>query len=68
MKRWMTLFLLGAAIALSGCSGGGADVRSENRIEGTTKGQQLLDLKKAFDAGVISESEYEKERKKILNN
>lgn len=56
------LFLLGA---LSGCGGGGADVKSE--ISTTTTGQQLIDLKKAYDSGAISESEYERERKKILN-
>ena len=33
----------------SGCGGGGAKVQSE--ITTTTKGQQLLDLKKAYDSG-----------------
>ena len=56
------LLVLGA---LSGCGGGGADVKSE--ISTTTTGQQLIDLKKAYDSGAISESEYERERKKILN-
>jgi uncharacterized membrane protein len=33
----------------------------------TTKtGQKLLDLKKAFDAGVITENEYERKRDDIL--
>lgn len=32
-----------------------------------TIGQQLIDLKKARDAGAISESEYEAEKAKILN-
>lgn len=32
-----------------------------------TVGQQLLDLKKARDAGAISEQEYEAEKAKILN-
>lgn len=32
-----------------------------------TVGQQLLDLKKAQDAGAISEQEYEAEKAKILN-
>jgi hypothetical protein len=55
------LFVLGA---LSGCGGGGADVKSDIT---TTTGQQLMDLKKAYESGAISESEYERERKKILN-
>jgi hypothetical protein len=56
------LFVLGA---LSGCGGGGADVKSD--ISTTTTGQELMDLKKAYESGAISESEYERERKKILN-
>ena len=31
-----------------------------------TQGQQLLDLKEAYDSGVISEKEYEATKKKIL--
>jgi hypothetical protein len=50
-------------LSLSAC--GGADVKSE--ITTTTKGEQLLDLKKAYEAGALSQSEYESERKKILN-
>lgn len=49
---------------LAGCGGGGAEVKSE--ITTTTKGQQLLDLKKALDAGAINAQEYERERQRIL--
>jgi hypothetical protein len=35
-------------------------------VSTTTTGQQLIDLKKALDAGAINQQEYEKERKKIL--
>ena len=54
------LFLLGVAAC-----GGGADIKSE--ISTTTTGQQLMDLKKALDSGAITQQEYEKERKKILD-
>jgi len=33
-----------------------------------TQGQQLIDLKKAKDQGVISDDEYEKAKQKILAN
>jgi len=36
-------------------------------VSTTTVGQQLLDLKKALDAGAITQKEYERERKKILD-
>jgi len=54
--------LLGGVVA---CGGGGAEVKSE--VSTTTVGQQLLDLKKALDAGAITQKEYERERKKILD-
>lgn len=53
------------ALGLAGCSGGGADVQTETRS--TTSGQELMDLKKALDSGVITQAEYDRERKKILN-
>lgn len=49
---------------ITACGGGGAEVRSE--VSTTTTGQQLMDLKKALDAGAMTQQEYEKERKKIL--
>ena len=54
------LVVFGAAA----CGGGGAEVKSE--VSTTTTGQQLIDLKKALDAGAINQQEYERERKKIL--
>jgi len=53
-------FLLGVAAC-----GGGAEVTS--KVSTTSTGQQLMDLKKALDSGAITQQEYEKERKKILD-
>jgi hypothetical protein len=52
------------ALAVAGCWGGGADVRNSNRS--TTVGQELIDLQRARDQGVIDEREYERQRKRIL--
>ena len=52
-----------AMLSIAGC--GGADVRTETTT--TTTGQELLDLKKAYDAGVITEREYERKREEILD-
>lgn len=54
--------LLLAAAILTGCSGGGA------RVESNTKsaGEQLQDLDKARDQGLITDREYERMRKRIV--
>ena len=67
MKRHgVAVFLMAILLAASvaGCGGGGAELKSEVRT--TTVGQELTDLKKALDSGVISEKEYETQRKRIL--
>ncbi len=56
------ILIVGVAAA---CGGGGADVKSQ--ITTTTVGQQLIDLKKAYDSGAVTQQEYEQQRKKILN-
>lgn len=64
--RNMMLMLSMSLVVLFGaaaCGGGGASVKADS----TTTGQELMDLKKALDAGVISEKEYNKQREKILD-
>ena len=52
-------------ITLTACGGGGAKVHTQQNA--TTVGQELLDLDKAYQSGLISEREYNSSRKKILN-
>jgi hypothetical protein len=49
--------------ALSGC--GGASV--ENKHVTATTGLQLTDLQKAYEMGILTKDEYERERQKVLN-
>jgi uncharacterized membrane protein len=61
--------LLGAGIValvitLSGC--GGTDTRTTVQSS-QTQGKQLLDLKEAYDKGVITEKEYERTKEDILD-
>lgn len=64
-KTCLALICSIALISLTACGGGGAEIKSE--ITTTTKGQQLLDLKKALDAGAMTKDEYERERVKVIN-
>jgi ABC-type glycerol-3-phosphate transport system substrate-binding protein len=54
--------LMVATAMVSGCGGGGASVQAST----TTMGQELSDLKKAYDEGIISKKEYDKSRERIL--
>lgn len=53
-------------LLLTGCGGGGADVKTSTTTTTTTLGQELLDLKKARDQGVITDKEYETMRQDIM--
>lgn len=57
--------IMALTLGLSGCGGGGATTKVEAR---GTQGQQLLDLKEAYDKGVITESEYNRTKNEILKN
>ena len=52
---------LSMMLAVSACGSS-----SETRVQTQTMGQQLIDLKRAYDAGIISKSEYEAKRKAVL--
>jgi hypothetical protein len=53
-------FTLG--VGFMGCGGGGAKVKAS----GTTVGQELMDLEKAYKDGIITEKEYNKTKSEIL--
>lgn len=52
-------------LTLAACGGGGADAN----IHATTvsKGQELIDLQKALESGVIDQDEYEDQKEAILD-
>jgi uncharacterized lipoprotein YmbA len=60
MKKW--LFVASIAL-LAGCSS-----TEVIRTLDVTVGQQLIDLKNARDNGALSASEYDSQRRKLINN
>lgn len=63
VKTAAVIATMALVMLVAGC--GGTDVR--NQTTATTTGQELLDLKKAYDTGVITEKEYKRKRKEILD-
>jgi hypothetical protein len=66
------LIALSATVLLNGCLGlhlgGGTHttVRNNSQTYDVTLGQQLIDLQKAYDSGIITESQYNSQKKKLL--
>lgn len=64
---WVLVAVLALSCLLIGaCGGGGSRPVQNTTTTTTTKGGELLDLKKAFDEGIISQREYDRQRKVIL--
>lgn len=63
LKTLAAATVLASTLLLTGCGGGDSTIKAET----TTTGQQLLDLKKAYEAGALSEKEYKEQREKILD-
>ena len=66
--KMMRLMMISSALVLAtllttGCGGGDSKVEAST----TTMGQELSDLKKAYDEGIITEKEYEKSKENILD-
>ncbi|MFN0066652.1 MAG: SHOCT domain-containing protein [Limisphaerales bacterium] len=65
MKTALLLLpLLLSATLLTGCGGGGTTVQNT----GKSAGEQLEDLGKARDQGLISDREYDRMRKRIVRD
>jgi hypothetical protein len=59
----MAAALVLMSASLQGCGGGGS---THTEVSTTTTGQELTDLKKALDQGVITQKEYDRKRREIL--
>ena len=69
MNRTNMLRLAGSLIltgVLSGCLSFGSGDETVHQTKTPTTGQELQDLKAAYDKGIISEREYNQQRDRIL--
>ncbi|MCF8145135.1 MAG: SHOCT domain-containing protein [Deltaproteobacteria bacterium] len=62
LRAFILCILLVFGAGLWGCGGGGAELKSRT----TTTGQELIDLKSAYDRGVITKDQYESQKERIL--
>ena len=66
LKIWVLVLAVLICFMLAACGGDKADVKSEPPTITTTLGQELLDLDKAYKDGIITEKEYEKAKKALI--
>jgi hypothetical protein len=70
MKR-ASLVVAGLSLLLAGsfagCSWSVGSGGTKHNVQSPTTGQQLIDLKKARDAGAITDQEYEAQKNKLLS-
>ena len=60
-----------AGLALALAAAGGAGCASEEIVRArldVTVGQQLIDLKKAHDAGALTRAEYDRQRQQLIDS
>ncbi len=67
-RKWVVSVLAAcvSGILFTGCAWSIGDKEGPAREMHPTRGQELIDLKKASDQGAITPDEYEAQKKKIL--
>ena len=66
-RVWFIGMMIVFAGCFGGCCGGGSHtVKTETTTSTTTLGEELKDLKEAYDKGIISEQEYNESKERII--
>jgi len=65
LRICVVILCLALGASFTGCGGGGAKVQTQTRQ--ATVGQELIDLEKAYKDGIITQKEYETQKKRILS-
>lgn len=69
MKKTTVICITSALLlsgVLSGCLSLGGGDETVQQTKTTTVGQELIDLKAAYDKGIITERQYEEQKEKLL--
>lgn len=69
LLKWVRLITASMVLCamFSGCAWQLGGDKSGTTYVQTTRGQELIDLKKAKEQGAISDEEYQAQRQKVLN-
>ena len=69
LTDWAVAAIAGAVMSLllCGCAWSIGSDKPHSAVIEPTRGQELIDLQKAKDQGVITEEEYQAQKKRILN-
>jgi len=65
-KCCVLIVILLVSVNFVACGGGKTDVKSESSTVTTTLGQELQDLDKAYKDGIITQKEYDKAKKRLI--
>lgn len=66
LTAWTMTMMLVPILGLTACGGGGATVQTEHSAYGTTLGQELKDLDDSYKKGIITQSQYEDAKTKLI--
>jgi hypothetical protein len=69
LSKWVCLVVAASAMGIlfPGCAWQIGGDKPGTTVNKPTRGQELIDLKKARDQGAITEDEYQAQRKKVLD-
>ena len=60
------VLIVWVCLNVAACGGGKTEVKSEPSTVTTTLGQELQDLDKAYKDGIITQKEYDKAKKRLI--
>ena len=66
LKFCVLIVVVLVCVNFTACGGSKKDVKSEPSTVTTTLGQELQDLDKAYKDGIITQKEYDKAKKRLI--